>query len=71
MFKAGLILDTFEHYEGLMRDEQNAVNNIKSAKALLMADYAQKLIEVELFPKAEEVLRNAGQALGEIDRSDV
>ena len=71
-FRAGQILDSFEYYEGVLAadNEEPVLANVAS-RAIIQADYARKLTEIELFPQAEQELMQAGELLGEIESNDV
>ena len=68
-FNLGLVSETIEFYESLLAANDQLVSD-KNFKARLSVDFARKLIELELYPKALSVLEQAQNELGQIDEHD-
>ena len=67
-YNKGLIDQAIEHYEEALQDDDLISDMI--FKARLQVDFSRKLIELELFQKAQDLLEEAEQELGEIDMTD-
>ena len=72
LFNRGLVKETIEYYEGVLTrtNDNEAMNSDKAFKCRLQVEIARKLIEVELFEKAQVTLEQAESDLGEIDHNN-
>ena len=69
LFNRGLIKETIAYYEGILAStsDNEALLSNKGFKCRLQVDFARKLLEIELFEKAQVILEQAESDLGEID----
>ena len=72
LFNQGLVKETIAYYEGILAstNDNEALLSDKAFKCRLQVDFARKLLEIELFEKAQVTLEQAESDLGEIDRQN-
>lgn len=68
-FNQGLVSESIDFLENLLAKKDDPVIANKASKAMIEVELARKLIEVELFPKAESVLTKAATDIGEVGQS--